>query len=230
MVEPSDTVLVTSGVTAMPSGSDETLRPTNMIRHLLLASFSLALPQPLHAAPAAVSFTQSAATVDAFDFVEVSLNVTQPDADNPFTDVTVAGEFAREGGEPVNVDGFCDAADGSIYRIRFMPSAAGRHTFTVRFRQGPFERSHTGAFTARDAGRRGSLRLDPERPEHFIWEGTGEHYFWNGTTTYFLMGWESDETIRRIIDRLADHKINRLRVLVYGRANDQPWRKPTTCS
>jgi hypothetical protein len=85
-----------------------------MIRYLLLASFSLALSQSLYAAPAAVSFTQSATTVDAFDFVEVSLNVTQPDAANPFTDATVAGEFAREGGEPVKVDGFCDAADGSV--------------------------------------------------------------------------------------------------------------------
>jgi hypothetical protein len=50
--------------------------------------------------------------VEIFDFVEVSLNVTHPDAATPFTDVTVAGEFACEGGEPLKVDGFCDAADG----------------------------------------------------------------------------------------------------------------------
>jgi hypothetical protein len=199
---------------------------TNMIRHLLLASFSLALSQSLHAAPAAVRFTQSATTVDAFDFVEVSLNVTQPDASNPFTDVTVAGEVAREGGAPVNVDGFCDSADGSVFRIRFMPAAAGRHTFSVRYRQGGFESSHTGVFTARDGRRRGQLRVDPQFPEHFVWAGTGEHYFWNGTTTYYLMGWEDDAVIRQTIDRLAALKVNRLRVLVYGRNHDRPWGQP----
>lgn len=193
---------------------------------LLLGGLVLMPLHPAEAAPADVAFEQSAETVDVYNFVEVALRVAKPGAANPFTDVNVTGQFAREGGAPIKVDGFCDAADGSVYRIRFMPSGAGRHTFTVWFRQGAFERSHSGAFAARDAGRRGPLRLDPERREHFVWEGTGEHYFWNGTTTYFLMGWESDETIREIIDRLADHKINRLRVLVYGRANDQPWRKP----
>jgi hypothetical protein len=197
-----------------------------MIRHLLLAGFSLALSQSLYAASAAVSFTQSATTVDAFDFVEVSLNVVQPDAANPFTDATVAGEFAREGGEPVRVDGFCDATDGSVHRIRFMPTAAGQHTFSVRYRQGDFERIDTGAFAARDGKRRGQLRVDPQHPEHFLWAGTGEHYFWNGTTTYYLMGWQSDEAIRQIIDRLAVHKTNRLRVLVYGRNSDRPWGQP----
>lgn len=90
---------------------------TNMIRHLLLASLSLVLLQSLHAAPAAVSFTQSATTVDAFDFVEVSVNVTQPDAANPFTDVPVTGEFARQGGSPLKADGFCDATDGTHYTL-----------------------------------------------------------------------------------------------------------------
>jgi hypothetical protein len=137
------------------------------------------------------------------DFVEVSLNVARPDAANPFTDVTVTGEFAREGGAPLKVDGFCDAADGSVFRIRFMPTAAGRHTFSLRYRQGDFERTHTGAFTARDGKRRGQLRVDPLYPGHFIWAGTGEHYFWNGTTTYYLMGWEDDAVIRQSIDRLA---------------------------
>ncbi|MBP8260659.1 MAG: DUF4038 domain-containing protein [Verrucomicrobia bacterium] len=197
-----------------------------MIRHLLFASFSLALLQSLEAAPAAVSFTQSATTVEAFDFVEVTLNLAEPDAANPFTEVAVTGEFAREGGVRLNVDGFCDAADGSVFRIRFMPAAAGRHTFSVRYRQGDYERSHTGSFTARDGQRRGQLRVDPEFPEHFVWAGTGEHYFWNGTTTYYLMGWEDDAVIRQTIDRLAALKINRLRVLVYGRNEDRPWGQP----
>ena len=39
------------------------------------------------------------------------------------------------------------------------------------------------------------------------------------------MGWD-DETIRQSIDRLHRLKINRLRVLVYGRNEPRPWRQP----
>ncbi|MHB0958894.1 MAG: DUF5060 domain-containing protein [Pirellulaceae bacterium] len=193
---------------------------------MVLGGLVSMVPKAAEAAPADVVFEQSAETVDVYDFVEVTLRIARPDAANPFTDVNVTGQFAREGGEPVNVDGFCDAADGSICRIRFMPGAAGRHTFTVRFCQGPFERSHSGSFTARDGRRRGPLRVDPQYPEHFVWAGTGEHYFWNGTTTYYLMGWEDDAVIRQTIDRLASRKVNRLRVLVYGRNEDRPWGQP----
>ena len=35
----------------------------------------------------------SATKVEAYDFVEVSLNVASPDARNPFTDVTVQAQF-----------------------------------------------------------------------------------------------------------------------------------------
>lgn len=66
------------------------------------------------------------------------------------------------------MDGFRDAADGSVFRIRFMPTEAGRHTFSVRYRQGSFEQSHTGEFTACDAQRRGQSRVDPQFPQHCV--------------------------------------------------------------
>jgi hypothetical protein len=180
----------------------------------------------LLAAPADVAFRSSAPTVDVHDWLEIALNVRQPDAANPFTDVSIEGEFTRTGGSPLKVDGFCDAADGSVFRIRFMPMQPGEYRYTVKYRQQNFERTHTGTFTARDSKRRGQLRVDPNHPEHFLWAGTGEHYFWNGTTTYYLMGWEDDAVIRAAIDRLGALKVNRLRVLVYGRNNDRPWGQP----
>lgn len=54
---------------------------------------------------ATVAFRQSAAVVDAYDFVEVMIDITRPAAVNPFTDVTVAGEFRWGDDEPVRVDG-----------------------------------------------------------------------------------------------------------------------------
>jgi hypothetical protein len=171
-----------------------------------------------------IRFTKSSGEVDVYDFLEVSIQVTNPDIDNPFTEASIQGSFKLKG-KSVNVDGFCDSPDGSLYRIRFMPSHKGIYNYVITYKQKELQTSHKGSFMAKDSQRLGPLRLDPQNRWHFIWEGTGKHYFWNGTTTYYLMGWD-DETIRKCIDRLARLKINRLRVLLYGRNNPRPWRQP----
>jgi hypothetical protein len=173
--------------------------------------------------PGRVRFSQSAPEVEAYDFLEVTVNVDGPDAANPFTEATVEGEFSPAGGEAVRVGGFCDSPDGSLFRIRFMPSRPGEHEYSVVYRQGPYEARHTGSFVATDGGRRGLVRVDPEHPWHFVWEGTGEHYFYNGTTTYFLAGWDEAQ-IRKNLDRLAQLKVNRVRAAIAGRVeNGRAW-------
>jgi len=193
--------------------------------HLVCSTTYIALAaEPAAVAQSAgVTFRESAAVVDVHDFVEVTVNVPRPTVANPFTDAVLAGEFRPEGGEPVKVDGFCDSQDGSVFRIRFMPTKRGLHRYSVTYRQGDFEASHAGTVTAHDAGRRGLVRVDREHPWHFVWSGTGEHYFWNGTTTYWLMGWD-DQTIRESLDRLHRLKVNRVRVVIMGRVKDgQAW-------
>jgi hypothetical protein len=180
---------------------------------------TLALAPVLPGAPKAVSFSQPD-SVEAYDFVEVAVNVAGPDAPNPFTDATLRGSFGKSGAaQRLEVEGFCDSADGSVFRIRFMPSSPGEYTYSVTYRQGAFDKTHTGTFHATDGHRRGPIRVDPQYPWHFIWEGTGEHYFFNGTTAFWLMGWRDEGTIRYSIERLLKLKINRLRVLVAGNAN-----------
>jgi len=175
----------------------------------------------LHAEnPAAIVFTQSAPAVAVFDFVEVTAKVAAPALKNPFTDASITGDFEPAGSaERVAVEGFCDAADGSLYRIRFMPSKSGQYSFHVTFKAGAAVQSYSGAFTAQDQHRRGPLRVDPAYPWHFVWEGTGEHYFFNGTTAYWLMGWRDERTIEYSIDRLVRLKVNRMRVTIAGREN-----------
>jgi hypothetical protein len=181
---------------------------------------SLALSATLLAAPQEVSFSPAGGSVEAYDFFEVTVNVTGPDARNPFTDVTVLGSFAKAGAiERRNVKGFCDSADGSLFRIRFMPPSPGDYTYSVTYRQGDFEKTSTGTFRATDGHRRGPIRVDPNYPWHFIWEGTGEHYFFNGTTAYWLPGWRDERIINNSLERLHRLKVNRLRVLLAGAAN-----------
>jgi hypothetical protein len=184
------------------------------------------LSPPLMAAPKEVSFSQSSEGVEAYDFIEVTLNVTAPDAPNPFVDAQLRGSFQKTGAkEQIDVEGFCDSADGSVFRIRFMPASAGEYTYTVAYRQGDFERTFAGKFHATDGHRRGPIRVDRQYPWHFIWEGTGEHYFFNGTTAFWMMGWRDDQIIRDTIDRLHKLKIDRMRVLIAG-TTTMTWGEP----
>ncbi|MBD3267201.1 DUF5060 domain-containing protein [bacterium] len=170
--------------------------------------------------------TVSSEKIETYDYLEITLSPAGLNVENPFTDVQVTGKFVGKDGKQIAVDGFCDAQDGSIYRLRFMPVKAGRYAYTIQFKYPDGKETFKGKFQAIKSERRGLLRVDPKRPNHFVWEGTGEHYFWNGTTTYYLMGWQDDDVIQEAIDRLHGYKINRLRVLVYGRNNDRPWGQP----
>jgi hypothetical protein len=188
--------------------------------NLRISVIAAGLTASLSAAPRNVSFAPPPAVVDAYDFVEITATVDAPDAHNPFVDARLSGEFGAAGGtQHWQVQGFCDEMDGHVFRIRFMPAAPGDYTYSVTYRQGSFTQIAAGSFHARDAHRRGPIRVDPHYPWHFIWEGTGEHYFFNGTTAYWLVGWRDDRIIRYSIDRLHKLKINRLRVTIAGRTN-----------
>lgn len=180
---------------------------------------------------AEVRFEQSARTIDRFDFVEVTVRVTNPPAGNPFMSAEIVGEFTREGAASLAVDGFCDSNDGSVYRIRFMPTRTGRHTYSVIYKHDGTEQPHTGSFTARVGRRKGLVRVDPEHPTHFVWKGTGEHFFYNGTTAYWLLGFRDEAVIRQSIDRLARLQVNRIRVALSGRTTSgMRWKEPMIVS
>ncbi|HBY60041.1 MAG TPA: hypothetical protein DEH78_09475 [Solibacterales bacterium] len=155
--------------------------------------------------------TGAMSAVERFDFVELAVNAAAT-AGNPFTERRITGRFWREGaGAPVEVEGFCDALDGSVYRVRFMPREAGKYRYEVTLDGAAPQR---GTFTVTVGKRKGPVRVDAKYPWHFVYEGTGEHYFWNSTTTYALMGWKDDAQIVRILDRLQKHGINRIRAAI----------------
>jgi Protein of unknown function (DUF4038)/Domain of unknown function (DUF5060)/Putative collagen-binding domain of a collagenase len=186
----------------------------------LVFALSLLANHLAWADPREVAFSQPAASVAAYDFVEVSLQVSSPVAGNPFTDAAVTGWFGMAGAiERVKVDGFCDSSDGTLFRIRFMPSKPGDYAYSVKYAEKGFEKNYDGTFHATNGGRRGPIRVDPEYRWHFIWEGTREHYFFHGTTAFWLMGWRDERVIGNSLERLRRLKINRVRVLLSGRTN-----------
>ncbi len=185
---------------------------------LFLVLSSMVCAATSRAEPADIIFAQSAPSIETYDFVEIVLTVQKPDAANPFTDATLDGRFGSVAGGGKNaVMGFCDSKDGSVFRIRFMPSSAGDYRYSLTYRQGAYQKTHEGSFRAEKSQRRGPIRVDSEHPWHFIWEGTGEHYFFNGTTAYYLMGWRDEKVIEASIDRLHKLEVNRMRVQLSGR-------------
>lgn len=177
-----------------------------------------------HAGPSRISFSQSDSSVEAYDYVEVTANVSWPHARNCFTDAALQGWFESTAtGYRWKVEGFCDAEDGSVFRIRFMPPQAGDYKYFVEYRQGGSSRTSVGTFHASDGHRRGPIRVDRQYPWHFIWEGTHEHYFFNGTTAFWLMGWSDDKIIHASIERLHQLEVNRIRVTVAGRTKNFFW-------
>ena len=171
-----------------------------------------------------VSFSQSADTIAAYDYIEVAARVSWPPAPNPFTDASFSGWFESADKKKWHVDGFCDSEDGRVYRVRYMPATPGDYAYKVECRRGWLRSSFSGKFHVVDRHRRGPIRVDASNRWHFIWEGTGEHYFFNGSTAYWLMGWKDDRVIRssiRSASSLEDQPTSRNRS---GKDESVLWR------
>ncbi len=171
-----------------------------------------------------VTFSQDRLEVDTYDFAEVTVTVSHPSVSNPSSEAALTGTFAKEGRQEKKVIGFCDSEDGSAFKVRFMPTEPGEHTYTLTYREKTgLQKEFEGRFLAREGRRKGIVRVDTDHPFHFIWEGTGEHYFYNGTTAYHLLSWTDETQMLRCIERIASTGCNRIRFLNYGRASDNEW-------
>ncbi len=196
-----------------------------MLRALAL---SLTLACPAFAA-AAEPYTLSAATVDVFDFVELTAAgppVEQSKPVNPFR-VPFTMTATDEAGARTDVAGFADAPTAATFRARFMPAKPGKYTLAAQFPTLNDAPKYSGTFTAVSSKRKGVVKVDPAHPFHFVWSGTGEHFFPNGATAYWLLGNTDDKDITAAIDRFAANGITRVRVALNGRTRGgDRWFEP----
>ncbi len=188
------------------------LQTTNLFLVLFLCITSLSHAQ---------KFTLGKSKVEVYDFQEITISLSKPFPKlNPFKEVKVVGVFRHESGEESQVHGFCDSQEGTLFKVRFMPTKVGKYSYTVSLAQNNGKKQETkGNFEVNKSARKGVLQIDKENPWHFVFTGTGEHYFWNSTTTYWLLGWKDEKIIEEAIDRLASLGINRMRVAINGRAH-----------
>lgn len=174
-----------------------------------------------------VKWSVSASELDAFDLLEVQLITISSKSENPFKITQLSGTFTGPGNETISVSGFCDASDGSRFKLRFMPTKEGEYTYSLTFIQSEKKYNYQNRLRVNRGKRNGSLAIDPLNPAHFIYRNTGQHFFWNSTTTYWMLGWKDEAVIRKSIDRLAGYGINRIRVAINGRAEGgERWSEP----
>jgi hypothetical protein len=145
--------------------------------------------------------------VEQWDIFELVLG--GPQSPNPFVDVTLAADF-RFGHRVLSPEGFYDG-DG-IYRIRFMPDAEGRWTYTTRSSVAALD-GLTGDFecTAPSAANHGPVRVHKEM--HFAY-ADGTPYYPFGTTCY---AWthQGDALEEQTLQTLAAAPFNKLRMCVF---------------
>jgi hypothetical protein len=162
-----------------------------------------------------------------YDVIELSFPFAINKSTNPFTDVSLTLIVTEPGGRTKTVEGFCDAENGSVYKVRFMPVEVGKHSYRATLVSHGKQQEKTGFFTVSSSAANGPVRVDKDYPWHMVYEGTGQHYFWNSTTCYWLLGWKEEAIIRSAIDRFALYGINRIRVAINGRQDDgRRWHEP----
>jgi hypothetical protein len=187
-------------------------------RHVLASLIAVLLAFQVNAK---TTVSVSKTTVGIFDYQEIVLKTSAvKPGDNPFADSSVKAVFTHESGKTTPVEGFCDAADGSLYKVRFMPREKGAYIYKLEFvRNKNKAQMYSGKFIVVDSKRSGPVKIDAENPTHFVYENTGKHYFWNSTTCYWLMGWTDEQVSLEAVDRLAALGINRIRVAIAGRSH-----------
>ncbi len=195
-----------------------------MKKFVLLFLFS----NPLFGQKATTVLSKS--IVEIFDFQEITIKTQNKNLSlNPFKDIQLVATFTNPDGKKIEIEGFCDSRDGQTYKLRFMPTKAGKYDYEVYLHTKQQKiLSGTGNFIATPSKRNGVLRIDSIHAEHFVYENTKEHFFWNGTTAYWLLGWKDDQIIKTAIERLAKLGINRIRVGINARAHGgDRWSEPT---
>ncbi len=146
---------------------------------------------------------------------DVGLRVTSPVASNPFTDVSIEAVFTPDGGAPITVHGFCDATDGTFFRVRFCPSVRTRHTLRITYTDAAGSETFEGCLEVGWSPSPGFARVDPRFPGRFILGRTGETWFHHGCSAYAL-ALASEAESRAYVDRMTGYGFNRCRIVLAG--------------
>ncbi len=154
-----------------------------------------------------VTLDPAPTVVDRYGIFEAVLQVEGLVVKNPFTDVTLSGDFSPEEGDTVIVRGFCDSSKGSLFRVRFSPQKACEYSYVITYTDSTGSQQFSGEFTSVEKGRKGFIRVDPDYPNHFMFENGGHPFICSKTA--WVIG-DSDNW-QGFLDKMLTRKENCIR-------------------
>jgi hypothetical protein len=133
---------------------------------------------------------------------------------NPFTSVDLSAHFLHDGKKTV-VRGFYDGE--GVYKIRFMPDAAGEWTFTTKSNAQDLN-GKTGRFVCTPAKRNNHGPVQVRNTFDFGY-ADGTPFYPVGTTCYAWV-WQGDGMVNRTLETLAESPFNKIRMCVFPKQYD----------
>ncbi|MBN1996467.1 VCBS repeat-containing protein [candidate division KSB1 bacterium] len=189
-----------------------------MNRNFFTLLLYLILTAPVILFSRTVTKNNHSSSFKTFDVVEICLTVIGPVVSNPFTQVNVTGAITDPQDNTTSVNGFCDAANGTLFKIRFTPSVIGQHSYQITYQDPDGTETFSGSFNVIYSGRHGFIIADPAYPTHFKFT-TGEHLFICSQSATLIA--DMPENIYKgQIDKLPPRKTNCIRYGLEGYSHE----------
>jgi hypothetical protein len=188
----------------------------------LLLGIALGFFTHLTAAPAPRLSFEGPEAVPCFDAAEFVVRVEKPTFDNPFTDVALTATFRAPHAEPIFVQGFADAADGTVFRLRFSPAlSAVEYHYQIRFSGPGVLKLFEGVLRSENSFRPGPVMVAPWNPKHFVYAGSKQPFYHLGYTAYHLLDPSNDDAqVEATLDYCVENGFNKVRFLLTGYPRD----------
>lgn len=160
--------------------------------------------------------------VGRYDVAEFVLRLDRAPQGNPFTEVKLSGEFVAEPGSALRVQGFCDAQDGRLFRLRFCPDKAGAtYRYQLKLHWRGIDKQFDGELRCESSDRPGPVVVDPQHRKHFVHVGSGQPFYHLGFTAYHLLDPSNDDAqVDATIDYARRLGFNKIRFLLAGYPRD----------
>lgn len=142
------------------------------------------------------------------------LSLDGPSDGNPFTDVKLSARFTQ-GNNTLQPEGFYDGE--GIYKIRFMPGALGKWTYTTTSNSAELN-GIKGSFTciAPSGNNHGPVIV---RKKHYLAYADGTPHFSVGTTCY-AWAHQGDRLEEQTLQTLKTAPFNKMRMCVFPKSYD----------
>jgi hypothetical protein len=186
-------------------------------KRLTLSALVIVALTPVIVLPHDVKFVTPPDRVPLYGLFEAEVHVKAPVTANPFTDARLTARFKTDAEEMV-VDGYCDSADGTLFKVRFSPQKPSAiYSYRIAYSDAAGTQTYAGKVQCVGSNEFRPVVVDPQHPKHFIHAQSDRHFYHVGLTAYHLLDPSQDDAmIRKTIEYAVHNGFNKIRFLLAG--------------